>query len=126
MKILLDTNVLLWFIKDDDQLSIKYKEIIEKPENEIYVSIVSLWEITIKFSIGKLELDIELENFFKIITDYYDFKILSMNETHLLEYLKLPLFHRDPFDRILYSQAKIEQLTFLYTDEIFKIYDQKQ
>ena len=123
MKILLDTNVLLWFISDNAKLSPEYKELIENPDNEIWVSIVSLWEITIKLNIGKLEIDENFETFFKVITQDYGFSILQISENHLYHYLKLPLIHRDPFDRLIYSQAKAEKTTFLFTDEIFKQYN---
>ncbi len=123
MKILPDTNVLLWFVSDDVILSHEYKQLIENPENEIWVSIVSLWEITIKLSIGKLEIDEDFETFFKVVTQEYGFKILRITENHLYRYLKLPLIHRDPFDRLIYSQAKAENITFLFTDEIFRQYD---
>jgi len=123
MKILLDTNVLLWFISDNAKLNRDYKKLLENPENDVWVSIVSLWEITIKLNIGKLEIDENLETFFKVVTQDYGFSILQITENHLYQYLKLPLIHRDPFDRLIYSQAKAEKLTFLFTDEIFKQYN---
>jgi PIN domain nuclease of toxin-antitoxin system len=123
MKILLDTNVLLWFVSDDAMLSLEFKEIIENNENEIFVSIASLWEITIKLSIGKLEMDESFESFFKVLTQNYGFKVLQITENHLYQYLKLPLIHRDPFDRLIYSQAVAEKIKFLFTDEIFRQYD---
>ncbi len=123
MRILLDTNVLLWFVSDDAKLSAEHKRRIEDSENEICVSVASLWEITIKLNIGKLEMDQDFESFFKVVTQDYDFKILQITEDHLSRYLRLPLIHRDPFDRLIYSQAKAEKMTFLFTDEIFKQYD---
>ncbi len=123
MKILLDTNVLLWFVSDDAELDPKYKSLIENSENEIFVSVASLWEITIKLNIGKLEMGNDFKTFFRVVTQDCDFKILQIAENHLLQYLALPLIHRDPFDRLIYSQAKSENLTFLFTDKIFKRYD---
>lgn len=123
MKILLDTNVLLWFVSDDAILCPEFKEIIEHPENEIFVSIASLWEITIKLNIGKLEMNDDFETFLKVLVQDYGFNILQITGNHLCHYLKLPLIHRDPFDRLIYSQAKAENITFLFTDEIFRQYE---
>lgn len=87
------------------------------------MSVVSLWEITIKLNIGRLEMDNDLDAFFKVVANDYGFEILDIKETHLLHYLTLPMIHRDPFDRLIYSQAKAEGFTFLFTDEIFERYD---
>ena len=76
MKILLDTNVLLWFVSDDVGLSPEHKRLIENSENEICVSVASLWEITIKLNIGKLEMDQDLKTFLKVVTQDYNFRIL--------------------------------------------------
>jgi len=123
MRILLDTNVLLWFIADDDQLKHDHREIIENTDNNIIVSIISLWEIAIKLNIGRLSLDVSFESFLKIIREQYCFYILNISDLHLIQYMKLPLYHRDPFDRLIYSQAKVEDMIFLYTDDIFKLYE---
>ena len=123
MRILLDTNVLLWFVSGDRRLRREHKEFIENPDNYICVSVVSLWEITIKLNIGRLEMDNDLETFFKVVTNDYSFDILAIQESHLLQYLTLPMIHRDPFDRLIYSQAKAEGFAFLFTDEIFERYD---
>ncbi len=123
MKILPDTNVLLWFMTDDKKLRSEHKEAIENPRNQIYVSIASLWEIVIKLNIGKLELDTDFDMFFNAITEDYDFTVLQISADHLCQYLKLPLHHRDPFDRLIYAQAKAENMTFLFTDEVFDVYE---
>lgn|GEM_PF-1555217 len=68
-------------------------------------------------------MDQDFKTFFKVVTRDYDFKVLQFTENHLVQYLQLPLIHRDPFDRLIYSQARSENLTFLFTDEIFKRYD---
>jgi PIN domain nuclease of toxin-antitoxin system len=124
MTILLDTNVLLWFVSGDGRLSQESKELIENTDNHICVSIVSLWEITIKLNIGRLEMDNDLETFFKVVSSDYGFEILNIKENHLLRYLTLPMIRRDPFDRLIYSQAKAEGFAFLFTDEIFERYDE--
>ncbi len=123
MRLLTDTNVLLWFLSDSERLPAGHKEAIANPENQIYVSIVSLWEIVIKMNIGKLEIGADFETFFNLVTKDCGFRILQISAAHLCQYLKLPLLHRDPFDRLIWSQAKAERMAFLYTDEIFNDYN---
>ncbi len=122
MKVILDTNVILWFLADDEKLPDEHKQIIENLENEIYISVVSLWEIVIKLNIGKLKINMDFKSFFDVISNSYEFNVLHINEKHLFQYLKLPLIHRDPFDRLIYSQAVTENMDFLFTDEVFNSY----
>lgn len=126
MTFLLDTNILLWFLCDDERLKPTYKTSIEDPENEIHISIISLWEIVVKVAIGKLDIGIDFKSFYDIITVDYGFKIVPVTADHLSRYLDLPLIHRDPFDRLIYVQAKAEALIFLYTDPIFDLYESDQ
>lgn len=97
------------------------KEIIEDSVNTVYVSIASLWEIVIKVNIGKLELDMDFEKFFRTITDDYDFNVLQIHERHLCRYLELPLYHRDPFDRLIYIlRRKVKKWLFCIRTRVFK------
>jgi len=122
MKFLIDTNILLWYIGDDSSLPEEFKAIIENRVNIIFVSIVSLWEIGIKYSLGKLNLPVTLDEFFEDIEQEFNFEILMLNRKSIIKASALPFIHRDPFDRILFSQAKTENLNFLYTDKIFNQY----
>lgn len=121
MNVLIDTHILLWHMDDNSRLKTKYKEIIENEDNEVYVSKASIWEIAIKLSVGKLELErpiLEFENYFKrelfreIDLTHRDFDIVS----------KLPFHHNDPFDRLIISQAINRNFTIITDDPQFKKY----
>jgi PIN domain nuclease of toxin-antitoxin system len=115
MQYLLDTNVLLWFLEDNERLPPVFKTKIEEPGNEIFVSIVSLWEITIKVTLQKLALDTNLDG---ILADLQtqQILILPVQPNHLKQLLMLPLHHRDPFDRLLVAQCQSEGIEMLFTD----------
>jgi PIN domain nuclease of toxin-antitoxin system len=120
MRILLDTNALLWLLEDDTRLSLSARAAVENA-SEILISEVSLWEISIKINIGKLT----------PITGLYDtiknlgFRRLTIKDNYLAKYETLPLIHRDPFDRMLVTQALTEELTLLTSDDILKEYGVK-
>ncbi|MGI9027606.1 MAG: type II toxin-antitoxin system VapC family toxin [Candidatus Saccharimonadales bacterium] len=120
MRILLDTNALLWLLSDDTRLSPSARSIIEGA-SEILVSEVSLWEISIKISIGKLQAIPTLHN---IVRDL-GFRRLNMQDKHLLGYESLPLIHRDPFDRMLVAQALSEDVSLLTSDTMLGDYGVK-
>jgi PIN domain nuclease of toxin-antitoxin system len=123
MKILLDTHVLLWFIEGDSQLSQNAKKLIEDPKNEVYVSHISFFEISIKLKIGKLQL-------LKSLRGIYDdaltagIELLDLEFEHIESYQSVPLIadHRDPFDRILIATALHENLSIITIDEKFENY----
>jgi PIN domain nuclease of toxin-antitoxin system len=111
MKLLLDTHILIWLINGNKNLSQIARQAIEDESNSLHLSIASLWEIAIKTSLGKLELGIQLE---QITTNFIlpsGMEILPIHLPHLLVLQTLPFHHRDPFDRLLISQAKSESLT---------------
>jgi PIN domain nuclease of toxin-antitoxin system len=115
---LLDTHVLLWSLNNDPRLSRHHFDIIEAKEN-LTVSVVSIWEIAIKRSLGKLTTrDDLLGNITR-----RPIRILPIDEVHALETEQLPLHHRDPFDRMLISQARVEELTILTSDKRFALYE---
>ncbi len=118
---LLDTHTLLWYLEADPQLSKKALEIIENLEIKSIISHVSLWEIAIKMSIGKLSIQMpfsELEP--KLLID--GFHILPISSSHIIAYSELPLHHRDPFDRLLIAQAIQDHLPILGNDDAFDTY----
>jgi PIN domain nuclease of toxin-antitoxin system len=100
----------------------KSKIIIENPINNCLVSIASLWEMGIKYSLGKLELRADLKKIFELI-DQSGIALLPLNPAHILTSTNLEFHHRDPFDRIIIAQAKSEGLTVLTKDTAFKEYD---
>ncbi len=121
MRYLIDTHVFLWFVSNAKELSQTAKTLIEDGQNEIHISIASLWEISIKTALGKLTIN---GNYESIIDDVNENSIhlLPVNFTHTVEQNRLPFHHRDPFDRIIISQAIVETMSFLSADAIFDRY----
>lgn len=122
MRVLLDTHVFLWFILGHPMCSPKIRKLIEDPRNECLVSIVSIWEIGIKHSLGKLPLHCPLEQFFQTFTDG-GFAPIPITMKEILVLATLPLHHRDPFDRLLIAQAKVNDLELISADPQFRVYD---
>ena len=122
MKYLLDTHTLLWFINGDNRLNKRLIECIENYNNEIFISSVSLWEIAVKINIGKLKLRKEYKEFIPKQLEINNIEILNISHTHLIENINLPMHHRDPFDRLIISQALAENLTIITKDGNFKKY----
>jgi len=121
MRYLIDTHAFLWFSSGSIELSQKAKEIILDKDNEILISIASLWEISIKTSIGKLEISGEYESIIDDVTGN-GIEILPINFAHTVVQNKLPFHHRDPFDRIIIAQAIVENINLISKDEIFDVY----
>jgi PIN domain nuclease of toxin-antitoxin system len=117
----LDTHAFLWFIGGDKQLPEKSVELIKIPENNCYLSIASLWEIAIKFSLGKIELKNGFEELYKFI-QHSEIEILHLSFDHLKQLTKLDFHHRDPFDRIIISQGISEKFIIITKDENFRKY----
>jgi PIN domain nuclease of toxin-antitoxin system len=119
MSFLLDTHILLWFLENDSKLSERLRNIITIPENLIFVSAISAWEISIKQSLGKLIAPNNLEEALR----FCRFEILPITLTHGIKIADLPMHHKDPFDRMLIAQALIEGLTIITVDRKFNLYD---
>ena len=123
MKYLLDTHAFLWYFEDSDNLSEKSANIIEDANTQKYVSIASLWEFSIKYSMGKLRFDGGLTNLWEMISQN-GFIILPISQIYLENIISgLPFHHRDPFDRLIIATAKAESITILTTDENIQKYD---
>jgi PIN domain nuclease of toxin-antitoxin system len=121
MNILLDTHTLLWFYNGDNQLSKNVEIQIKDVTNSCFISIVSLWEITIKYSIGKLELDDSLNDLFLFVNRNL-ITVLDIEFDHLLRLSSLPHHHKGPFDRIIIAQSISENYKIATKDELFKDY----
>ena len=119
MNLLLDTCVLLWWLDDPTLLSEQALTAIKEPDNQIIVSVVSAWEIAIKKTLGKLE---SPDNLKEVITDA-KFELIPIDYEHVWQVKDLPLHHRDPFDRLLVSQAATENLTLVTRDPKLKAYN---
>ncbi len=120
-KYLLDTHVLLWMLDDNIALSKTARKILEDSTAQIYLSIVSLWEITIKQSLGKLQLEYSLD---ELINSCYasNITILPIDYGTLKILKALPFLHRDPFDRIIIATSMELGLDLISSDEIAKKY----
>jgi PIN domain nuclease of toxin-antitoxin system len=121
MELLIDTQSFIWFMEDDIKMPIKIKEIMNDDDNVLLLSIVSLWEITIKTSIGKLKMQRSIDDVIKNISEY-GFKILPIKSNHLLMLSKLEFIHRDPFDRMIIAQGISENIPVISSDNVFKEY----
>ena len=121
MTLLLDTHIFLWFITGDARLPALFKDSISEPQNTIYLSVASLWEIIIKYNLGKLPLPQSPEIYIPRARQNHQIKSLPITETSLKNLVSLPALHRDPFDRILISQAIRHNFTIVTVDpEILK------
>ncbi|MCL2603658.1 MAG: type II toxin-antitoxin system VapC family toxin [Defluviitaleaceae bacterium] len=122
MDYLLDTHVLLWIIFDSDKLSPLAQKIILDKSTHKFVSISSLWEISIMNRIGKLLLPNDLSGVFTEV-EMNGFGIIGINQGCLETYNALPLLHRDPFDGIIVSTALLQEMTIITADENIQKYN---
>jgi PIN domain nuclease of toxin-antitoxin system len=122
MKYLLDTHVLLWYFADFPKLPASVAAIIESADAQKVVSVASLWEFSIKSSLGKLRFEGSLTVLWEMITSN-GFSILPIQESHLSQLIRLPFLHRDPFDRLLIATAIVEGMVILSADENIHQYD---
>lgn len=116
MRALLDTHTFLWWITDDPRLSSGVRRIIGDGENKLFLSAASGWEMAIKAGIGKLELPGDPESFISEQLAVNAIEPLPVQMIHALHVHSLPVFHRDPFDRLLIAQARLENLPILTAD----------
>lgn len=110
MTVLLDTHALLWFLHGDLRLSRAARDAIEHPQNRAVLSLVSLWEIAVKVTVGKLVLSRPVEDLIRHELTRNDIDLLPATPEHVVVLSTLPLHHRDPFDRLLIAQAMAEDL----------------
>jgi PIN domain nuclease of toxin-antitoxin system len=122
MELLLDTHALLWFYSGDSALSDKAQRLIRGSGTRCYLSVASLWEITIKLGLGKLKLDSGIADLFHFIERNH-IEVLQIEFEHLIQLQQLPDIHRDPFDRLIISQARAENLPVVSKDLFFSSYD---
>jgi len=119
VKLLLDTHAVLWWLADDDQLGPGARKLIEDPDTEVLVSVVSLWEIVVKMRVGKLQADVG--EVWEAILEA-GFTVIDIGIAHLLELVTLPMPHRDPFDHLLIAQARAEGAALLSEDRHVQSY----
>jgi PIN domain nuclease of toxin-antitoxin system len=126
MRLLLDTHAFLWWIEDAGTLSRVARTAIRNSANECFVSLASCWEMAIKLSIGKLKLPDPMDRFVPEQLALNAFQQLPIAFRHVVRTSALPFHHRDPFDRLLASQALEEGLTIVSADGIFRNYGVKR
>ena len=122
MKYLLDTHTLIWFLQGDKKLSDKARRLIDSPRNSKFLSIVSLWEIAVKVSLGKLVLNKSFERLFPEQLHFNRIEILDITVDSLTKLMTLPFHHRDPFDRLIIAQALVEGIPIIGADAAFDAY----
>ncbi len=118
LKLLLDSHVVLWVLADDPRLGTEARDAIGDPENDVAVSAASIWELEIKVATGRLRIDAELLP--EVVQVGYG--VLDITAQHGVAAARLPLHHRDPFDRLLVAQAQLEGLTLVTRDALFAPY----
>jgi PIN domain nuclease of toxin-antitoxin system len=122
MRYLLDTHAYLWQVDGSPDLSPAARNIIADDANTIYLSIASLWELAIKVSIGKLQIERTVLELASTIPAMYGYEALQITPQHLHTLSRLPFHHRDPFDRLLVAQSVVEYLTILSNDDALDAY----
>ena len=118
MKYLLDTHILIWWAENNKKLKKQYKKIISDGDNIIFVSVASVWEVIIKTKFKKIKLKTSIDK----IIERYGFHVLDIKIDHVLELNKLNDYHKDPFDRLLITQSKVEDLALLTDDKLINQY----
>lgn len=116
MNYLLDTHAFIWLDGNATKLSPKIQQVIANRTNSLFLSLVSIWEIQIKYQVGKLQLRLPLAEVIADQTQNNQIQILPITLTHILEIEKLPFYHNDPFDRLLIAQARTEGFTLVTED----------
>ncbi|MBI3958119.1 MAG: type II toxin-antitoxin system VapC family toxin [Chloroflexi bacterium] len=122
MKILLDTYTFIWMVVSPRRLPRRLYEAIVDPANILALSIASMWEMQIKYQLGKLELPASVPNFVTTQLQINDIQTLTVLDEHIWALDKLPLHHRDPFDRLLIAQAIVEGYRLASVDAVFREY----
>jgi PIN domain nuclease of toxin-antitoxin system len=122
MRILIDTQSIIWFAENNPQLSKAARAAMEDSENTCYISMASFWEMSIKINLGKLYVNgLTLTEFMDEIEENA-FKTLDILRPHILENERLPLHHRDPFDRLIIAQSIVENMPIITSDDAFDAY----
>jgi PIN domain nuclease of toxin-antitoxin system len=122
VKLLLDTCAFLWALSGEPTLPPRVAEMIRNPDHEVFLSAASAWEIAIKYANGRLTLPEHPERYVPAMRAERGFASLVVDEESVLHAGRLPSLHRDPFDRLLVSQAIVHGMTILTPDPILSRY----
>lgn len=123
MKVLLDTRCWLWWLTEPEKLSDNIVRMIESPDNQVFISVASSWEIAVKYAIGKLSLPEKPEYYVMSRLQRDSFMSLKIEHVHALKAGSLPLHHNDPFDRMLIAQSQVEKIPIITSDKKFSMYE---
>lgn len=122
MRLLLDTHIFLWFISGDDRLPKAMYQSIRDVDNQVFLSVVSLWEATVKYQLGKLPLPHSPSSYLPLQRERHQISCLPLDEGSVSHLAELPQIHRDPFDRMLICQAVEHDLTLVTVDDVVSAY----
>ena len=122
MKLLLDTHAFLWWVEGAPALGRRAKAAVADPDNEVFFSVASCWELAIKLSLGKLRLAQALDRFIPEQLTQNGFSLFAVDFRHVIGVADLPFHHRDPFDRLLAAQALQDRLAIVSADRVFRKY----
>jgi PIN domain nuclease of toxin-antitoxin system len=122
LRVLLDTHIFLWWITDDSRLIANVRDIIADGTNELLLSVASCWEIVIKAQLGRIVLSDKPDKFISEQMSLNAIMSLPILVHHVLNIFKIPSLHRDPFDRLIISQAMTESLPIITSDPVFEQY----
>jgi PIN domain nuclease of toxin-antitoxin system len=125
VKVLIDSHTFLWFVEDSPRLSTTASALLEDLGNEVFLSIASVWELSIKANIGRLQFGLPFDSFMQLHLFENEIQLLDVSFQHTLHYVTLPVFaeHKDPFDRMLIAQAMYEKMPLVSYDQKFDQYD---
>ena len=122
MNILVDTQAIIWFAENNPALTKNARKAMNDASNSCYVSLASVWEMSIKINLGKLNIKgLSLDGFMQEV-DEHGFISLDISKAHILQNGTLPLHHRDPFDRLIIAQALVEGWHVITSDDAFDAY----
>ncbi len=116
MRLLLDSHAFVWYTLNDNKLDLATRQLIQQPNQQVYLSLVSIWEMVIKSNLGKFPLSLPVVEFVLKRCTSYNFELLPLTSEDLSVLEQLPAHHRDPFDRLLISQAIHNSLTLVTVD----------
>lgn len=122
MNLLFDTHTFIWWASEPAQLSERVLTLCQNPENTLFLSVVSVWEMQIKSSLGKLSLAQPLAKMIEKEQTQNAIQVLHISLAHVLALQTLPDYHKDPFDRLLVAQAKLEDAILLSKDALIEKY----
>ncbi len=123
MSYLLDTHIFLWWVLDNPKLDKETRVLLGETDTDLFLSAVSAWEMAIKAQIGKLILPESVVDFVRKQLVLNDIQSLDITTEHALKVFKLPMHHKDPFDRMLIAQAVAENMIIITNDELIRQYD---